>query len=301
MEKTRVNRLAPLVIFAFNRPDALLRLKQSLEKNMLYAESEVFIYVDGPRNDVEKQKVGEVVKIAQTMTDHLFVAPKNQGLANSVIKGVSEVVNQYGKVIVLEDDLVVTPNFLVFMNQALEVYQDNPSIISVCGYGLKIRRPKGYQGDVYLSNRSSSWGWGTWKDRWENVDWEVKDWTELSQDKQQQRAFYRGGSDMYGMLRDYMEGRNKSWAIRFCYSQFKQQKYAVCPFLSKVDNEGFGAEATNCQQTYSRFKVLLDCTGKTEFDLPSQLTYHEGIASQLRSYHSIMIRIYSKLRKMFNI
>lgn len=301
MEKTRENRLAPLVIFAFNRSDALLRLKQSLEKNVLYADSKVFIFVDGPRSEVEKQKVDAVVRIAQTMTNHLFVAPKNQGLANSVIKGVSEVVKQYGKVIVLEDDLVVSPNFLAFMNQALEVYEKDPSIISVCGYGLKIRRPKGYQGDVYLSNRSSSWGWATWKDRWESVDWEVKDWTEISRDKQKQRAFNRGGSDMYGMLRDYMEGRNNSWAIRFCYSQFKQQKYAVCPFLSKVDNEGFGADATNCQQTYSRFKIEPDYSGQTEFDLPSQLTYHEEIAHQLRSYHSIVIRIYSKLRKIFKI
>ena len=220
---------APIVIFAFNRPEALLKLKETLERNTLYEESEKYVFVDGARNEGECAKVEEVVSIARKITSNVTVAEKNKGLGSSIIEGVTTVINQYHKVIVLEDDLICSENFLSYMNQALDFYQNNSRIFSICGYGLKIKRPMGYIGDVYLSGRSSSWGWGTWKDRWEQVDWEMKDWKELSSNRKMQKAFNKNGSDMFTMLKGYMEGRNRSWAIRFCYSQFKLGKYSVHP------------------------------------------------------------------------
>lgn len=100
---------------------------------------------------------------------------QNIGLAQSVISGVTEIINKYGKAIILEDDLILHPNFLNYMDQGLEKFKDDKRILSVYGYGLKIKKPKGYQGDVYLARRSSSWGWGTWADRWIEIDWEVRD------------------------------------------------------------------------------------------------------------------------------
>ncbi|MCS2404710.1 hypothetical protein NXY31_07810 [Bacteroides salyersiae] len=117
---------------------------------------------------------------------------------------------KYGKAIVLEDDLTCTPNFLSYINQALDYYEHDKRIFSICGYGLKIKKPIGYSSDVYLSKRSSSWGWATWKDRWEQVDWEIQDWKELVNNKKQQKAFNKNGSDMYSMLKGYMEGKNHS-------------------------------------------------------------------------------------------
>jgi hypothetical protein len=193
------------------------------------------------------------------------------------------------------------PGFLKFMNEALDRYEKDERIFSVCGYGLRIKRPKGYEGDVYLSLRSSSWGWATWKNRWLSVDWEVKDWEELSTHARMQRAFNRGGSDMFGMLRGYMTGQNNSWAIRFCYSQFKQRKSSVHPFLSFVDNEGFGEEATNCNQKYSRFKVDLNGEVSPTLHLPQNLQINKEIIRANYRYHSLIIRIYSKIRKIFNV
>jgi hypothetical protein len=186
------------------------------------------------------------------------------------------------------------------MNEALDTYENQEKIFSICGYGLKIKRPKDYVEDVYMGIRSSSWGWGTWKDRWQSVDWEVKDWEELSMNRRTQSAFNRGGSDMFGMLRGYMTGRNNSWAIRFCYSQFKQGRYSVHPFLSFVDNEGFGEGATNCNQKYSRFKVELNNQETPVLNMPSELSLNKNIIRANSRYHSLMMRIYSKFRKILN-
>ncbi|WP_195477457.1 hypothetical protein [Bacteroides finegoldii] len=291
--------LAPIVIFAFNRPESLSKLKETLERNKLYEESEKYVFVDGTRNKEEYAKVEKVISIAREITPNVTIAEKNKGLGSSIIEGVTTVINQYHKVIVLEDDLVCSENFLSYMNQALDFYQDNPQIFSICGYGLKIKRPVGYIGDVYLSGRSSSWGWGTWKDRWEQVDWEVKDWKELSLNRKMQKAFNENGSDMFAMLKGYIEGRNRSWAIRFCYSQFKLGKYSIHPFLSKIGNNGFGEDATNCKQTYSRFKSDFDRINNDSFIFPNSLELNKQILVACSRYHNIMSRIYSKIRNFF--
>ena len=292
-------QLAPIVIFAFNRPLALTKMIESLKKNDLFDDSEIFVFVDGARNSQEQEKVNRVIDIAKSLTKNVVASKENKGLGPSVIQGISEIINRYGKIIVLEDDLKLMPGFLTYINQALNKYETSRNIFSVCGYGLKIHKPNGYKGDVYLNNRSSSWGWGTWKDRWNSVDWEIKDWDQLIHNQMMQRAFNKGGSDMYGMLKDYMEGRNKSWAIRFCYSQFKQKKYSVHPFLSLVDNEGFGVEATNCKQHYSRFKILLN-QNNTPLDLPDHLIINSKLLKENAFYHSLLLRTYSFIRNFKN-
>lgn len=294
-------RIAPIVIFAFNRPASLQRMIGSLKQNSLYEDSEKFIYVDGPRSEKEQGKVDEVIAFAKSITANVFISSVNKGLGNSIIEGVSAVIEKYGKAIVLEDDLVFTPNFLSYMNQALDFYETDNRIISICGYGLKIKRPKDYLGDVYLSGRSSSWGWATWKDRWQQIDWQIEDWEQFSIDRKSRKAFNKNGSDMFAMLKDYMEGRNRSWAIRFCYNQFKLGMYSVCPFLSKVNNEGFGENATNCKQRYSRFKTDMDTTSSLEFSFDKNILPNEKIEKECYYYHSMRLRIYSKIRKILHI
>lgn len=290
--------LAPIIIFAFNRPASLKAMVDTLKANPLYEESEKYVFVDGPRNEEDRRKTEEVVTYANTITPNVYASKTNKSLGTSIIEGVTAIINRYGKAIVLEDDLVLMPGFLTYMNQALDTYEYDKRIFSICGYGLKVKRPIDYEGDVYLGIRSSSWGWGTWADRWNSVDWAVSDYDELQKDKAKQRAFNRGGSDMYGMLRDYMEGRNKSWAIRFCYSQFLQGKYSVHPFLSLVDNAGFGADATNCKQRYSRFRVELN--KRIEFNMQKELYLNKDIIKHVYWYHSIPIRSYYKIRNFFS-
>lgn len=271
----------------------------SLKCNPLFEESEKYIFIDGPRNEKDVELIKEVEQIAHSVTDNVKLSPQNKGLGSSIIAGVSEVLNEHDSVIVLEDDLRLMPGFLTYMNDALEHFKVDERILAVCGYSLKIKTSKGYDSTVYLGDRASSWGWGTWRDRWEKVDWEVSDWEEFSNDKKAIARFNRCGSDMFGMLRDYMEGRNRSWAIRFCYHQFKHELYSVHPVRSLVDNEGFGESATNCRQKYNRFKIEL--INSIDLKVNGWLEPNKSLIHQLHHYHSIPIRIYSRIRKMLNI
>ena len=272
---------------------------ESLKQNPLFEQSEKYVFIDGPRNDQDTVLIKEVKRLALKFTDNVKVAEKNKGLGSSIIGGVSKVLSQHESVIVLEDDLRLMPGFLTYMNDALIKFKGDERILAVCGYSLKIKTPNGYNSSVYLGDRASSWGWGTWRDRWEMVDWQVSDWTEFSNDKKAIARFNQCGSDMFSMLRDYMEGRNHSWAIRFCYHQFKHGLYSVHPVKSLVDNEGFGAAATNCRQKYNRFKIEL--TDSINLKAEDALEPNKTILHQLHRYHSIPIRIYSRIRKLLNV
>lgn len=296
-----MSNIAPIAIFAFNRPNLLKLMLDSLRLNPLFDESEKYVFIDGPRNDQDKLLVDEVIKMAYAITKNVIVSEANKGLANSIISGITEVVSKHGKVIVLEDDLRLMPGFLKYMNEALNRYESDSKVFSVCGYGLKIDRPLNYIGDVYLGIRSSSWGWATWRDRWDSIDWSVSDWKDICENSNLQRTFNRGGSDMFSMLRGYMTNKNNSWAIRFCYSQFKQSRYSLHPFLSFVDNEGFGENATNCKQKYSRFQVSLNEETDPKLQMPLDLSVNNDIIKANYKYHSIRKRMYSKIRRVLGV
>ena len=205
-------------------------------------------------------------------------------MANSIIDGVSEVIDKFEKVIVLEDDLIVSNDFLEYMNEALEFYKDDKKIWSVSGYGPKMPCLNDYQGNIYLSVRASSWGWATWKDRWNQVDWEVKDFDVLKQDKILQNKFNLGGNDMFKMLDLQMLGKIDSWAIRWCYSQFKLSMYTVFPKRSKVINDGFadGKGMHNVGLDH-RWSVELDNTMIDFKDLDLQ----DSIIQCFQDYHNL--------------
>lgn len=289
---------APVVVFGFNRPDVFGETIRALKNNSLATDTNLYIFIDGARNEEDVPKVGDVAKIAHAVTGFKSVtvnaSPVNKGLANSIISGVTEIIEQYGRVIVVEDDLIVAPSFLAYMNQFLDKYEHDYRIFQVSGFGVKIKPPKDYNYDIYMHIRAQSWTWGTWKDRWETVDWKVSDFIELSRDKKKQRAFNKGGSDLFGMLKGYMNGVNNSWYIRFNYSMFKQKKYAIVPVKSLVLNEGFGAEATHCN-TYNRYKVDFQGEEKKYFTSPSTIEPDIRLYQQAVKYWSIRYRIYGKI------
>ncbi|MDO4802728.1 MAG: glycosyltransferase [Prevotellaceae bacterium] len=292
---------APIVLFAFNRPDRLKATIETLLKNEEAKGSELFVFVDGARMDKEgeKEKVDEVQGIVKEIDGfksvHYWFSDVNKGLGNSVIAGVSEVINKYGMAIILEDDLVLTPNFLAYMNQGLERYKDNERVFSICGYSNRVERPKNYQADTYFCSRSSSWGWGTWADRWNSVDWTLEPFEQYLRYKHQFNRW--GGSDCFGMLKRWHDGRNKSWAIRFCFNQFLQGKVSLFPIQSLVINDGFDGEGTNCKK-WSRFKFDIDNSGKKSFVYPENVSVDKRILKQVLAYNSMSKRIYSKIMYM---
>lgn len=290
---------APVIIFAFNRLELLKQTVASLLRNPEAAESNLFLFVDGarPQREGENEKVLAVQEYVKTISGfksvHFTFAEENKGLGHSIISGVTEVMNTFGRAIVLEDDLILSENFLSFMNQGLDKYEKEQKVFSVCGYTNKVKIPNNYTDDAYFCVRSSSWGWATWADRWSSVDWELKDWKKYATMKYTFNKW--GGSDCFGMLKRWKDGRNQSWAIRFCFAQFLQDKLSLFPTVSKIYNIGYTADATNCH-TYNRFKSVFDYEGKTIFKFPDSLEINKTPLKSALSYHSIPKRIYSRIR-----
>lgn len=297
--------MAPIILFGFNRAASLRRAAEALSGNAEASSSDLYVFVDGPRADKpgEASKVEAVRSCARTIGGFRSVtctfAERNRGLAPSIISGVTQVMNAHGRAIVVEDDLVVSRSFLRYMNEMLDKYENDDRIMQVTGFGCKIKKPEDYPWDVYLNERSHSWSWATWKERWDTVDWEVKDFAQLKNSLKGQLAFCKRGSDLYKMLKDYMEGKNSSWYIRFNYSMYKQHRYAVCPIRSLVQNEGFTSDATNCN-AYNRYKVDFEESHEGSFSAPERLEPVERIMRQAVKYWTIRYRIYGKLMTLIH-
>ena len=241
--------LAPVIVFSYNRPNHLRQTLETLAKNDLAQESVLYIYCDGAKpgaTEEQRQRIVENRNVAHSAEGfkEVFVveAPHNKGLANSIIDGVTDVINEYGKVIVLEDDLLTSPFFLDYMNSALDFYEFRPGVMSISANRPPMEEleiPKEYPFDVFVSLRSYSTGWATWKNRWNQVDWSMDYLDELLKHPEQIEAFNRAGDDMTKMLLLQRHGKIDSWAIRFSFAHFKEHLVAILPCISYVDNIGF--------------------------------------------------------------
>lgn len=290
--------LAPICLFTYNRLNETMQTVKALQENYLSSESDLIIFSDGGKDEASWQKVNAVRAYIQEISGFknikIFESPINKGLANSIISGVSKVIEQYGKVIVLEDDLITSKNFLDFMNQCLDFYQDSSKVLSISGFSFSnIHSPK-YKYDITFGYRASSWGWGTWKNRWEKIDWDLKSYT-FNSNFLSNILFLRGGSDTLQLLEKQQKGLINSWAIRFCYHQHINELYDVYPKNSKVLNIGFSENATNCHSEKYRFKTRLDKSENRHFKLIPFERVRLLHALKFYWHYSIIMRILAKI------
>ena len=240
--------LSPILLFVYNRPAHTRRCIESLSRNSLAVESELFIYADGAKDQTVADEVEEVRQYIRSIQGFkkvtLIERNENWGLARNIIDGVSTQVKKYGKVIVLEDDLVVAPHFLRFMNDALETYQDEPKVghIQACDFTQDASLP-----DTFLIKWTGSWGWATWDRAWKHFNPNGK---ELLQELETRKLTYtfdfNGKYGFTRMLRRQIEGKNNSWAIRWNASLFLKDILSLNVGRSLVQNEGFDGSGTNC-------------------------------------------------------
>lgn len=299
--------LAPIVLFTFKKLEPLKATVIALQKNTLANESELVVFSDAAAKPNDIEQVNEVRRFLQTITGFkkltLHQAHENKGLATSIIEGVSKVLQHHERVIVMEDDLISSPNFLSFMNAALEFYKDQPKVFSIAGYTPPVKVPKGYAYDNYATQRASSWGWATYRNQWQAIDWKVSDYDFFKTDAKTQRKFNRMGSDLSGMLKKQMEGRLDSWAIRWCYHQFQKNLFTVFPVKSKILNIGFtdGATNTTNNRLISRFATQLDTTNQLHFNFNGNVVLKQEFIKYFVKPYSISTRIVFKLKALFNL
>jgi len=238
--------LAPIALFVYNRPEHARRTVAALKENTLAPESELFVFSDAPKSPAADSAVQAVRKWARGLDGFrsitLVERDTNWGLAKSIISGVTDLCARYGKVIVLEDDLVVSRGFLEYMNRSLENYAESEKVMQVSGYTLA-----GGQGSkAFFLPLTTSWGWATWQRAWRHFDQEAKGYATLEQDPVKRKAFDLGGAYPYfEMLAAQLGGKLDSWAILWWLSVFLRDGLVLYPARSLVQNIGFDGSGTH--------------------------------------------------------
>ena len=243
---------APVVIFVYNRPEHTKKTIEALAENYLAKETDVFIFSDAAKNEEATTNVQLTRKYIESVPDknlfksfEIIKASRNKGLANSIISGVSKIIDEYGKVIVLEDDLITSTVFLKFMNSALDYYENEDKVFTISGYS-NIDIPKSYNDSVYFSHISTSWGWATWKKEWNSVIWDHEHYKNVTKNKKLLRQYKKKiGNERIKMIKNQLEGKIDSWAIRRLFSQLEQNKFTVFPNKALVINIGVDGSGTH--------------------------------------------------------
>ncbi len=283
-----MKNMIPIILFVYNRLPHSVRAIEALKKNNNAESSELFIYSDGPKNNETEQAVMEVRKYIKSISGfkniEIIERSNNLGLANSIISGVTEVINKYKSIIVLEDDLVTSPYFLNFMNNAIEYYKNNKDIFSIGGYCPPIEIPKSYANEVYLTYRCCSWGWATWQDRWQKSDWDMKDYKKFIKSRSMQKKFNRGGEDLTIILKLQMKGKLDSWAIRWDYAHYKNNGSCVRPVVSLVKDIGTDGSGTHCTET-DYYEVELLGEDKNDIKLTDKIKLEKIITNRFATFY----------------
>ncbi len=252
--------LAPVVLFAYKRDKHVKKVLTVLNKDKLAWQTDLIIFIDGFKTEADMPKV-EAVKsvIAEFLRENnfqkviVYESSSNKGLANSIISGVSEVIKKYGKVIVLEDDLLVSSDFLQFMNDGLNYYENDGHVGAISGFCPKIKK---CTDGVYKARTGNSCGWATWERVWNAVDWEISDYEEFRGDSDKRKAFNQIQFGISNILDRQMSGKLDSWAVRWDYYFFEQNLWTIYPGTSRIQNIGFDEEGTTSYNVVDRRRKI---------------------------------------------
>jgi len=250
-ENELVKARAPIALFVYNRLDHVQRTVGALKQNSLAEESDLIIYSDAPKSDAQADKVQEVRQYVREVEGFKSVTvierETNFGLARSIIDGVTTIVNKYGHVIVLEDDMVTSPYFLSYMNEALQKYADEDRVVSIHGYVYPVRP---LLPEAFFLPGADCWGWATWSRGWKCFNSDGQSLLEELQRTRQIRSFdFNGAYPFSRMLKEQIKGNNDSWAIRWYASAFLAGKLTLYPGRSLVHNIGNDNSGTHCGET----------------------------------------------------
>lgn len=305
--------LAPVILFTYNRPEHTKRTIEALAGNELAENTELFVFSDAAKKEKDADKVEQIrAYVRQGVTGfravHLIARTKNYGLAQNVIEGVTEIVNRYGRVIVLEDDLVTNKYFLRFMNDGLCRYENEKTVTGVTGYSHFDDRTA-YEHESYLCTLTgTSWSWATWADRWAMFDAAAEGWERLTLDAALRKRFnYDNSYDFYYILKaQQQDAGTDSWAIRWYYSTFLKDGLILVPTSSLVSNEGWDGSGVHCGAKGAPQKLHALQTAAPIKEFPKVLEeskkVHELLKKELTKewQPSLLKRVYHKvLRKNY--
>lgn len=293
--------IAPVAIFAHRRPEHLNRLINSLHRNEPFARSPVFIFCDGPRSESERPSVEQTRAVARDRLGdraEIIESAANKGLARSIIAGVSLLCERFGRVIVLEDDLVLHPGCLGFLNAALDHYEHEPRVYHVNAY----RYPLPPQPAPTFSRLASSWGWATWQRAWRDFEPDAAKLSRTLVQRRLVRAFdFQGTFPYHRMLENQVLGKVDSWAIRWYASILLKEGLTVVPNAAQASNLGFDNSGVHCGTT-SKFDVAL---GEASRAWPEQIAEDPVTFREMKAFFrtvngTLPIRMARKLKQLLS-
>ncbi|MEO8005026.1 MAG: glycosyltransferase [Betaproteobacteria bacterium] len=295
--KRRALNTAPIVLFAYKRPQHLRRTLDALRSNPSARHSELVIFSDAPRTAGDEQGVDKVRSLCRSVEGFKSVVvierPSNLGLSRSIIDGVSSILKKHDRVIVVEDDLLVSPFFLDYMNEALDIYAEDETVYSIHGYLFPIRIDLP---ETFFLKGADCWGWATWSRAWKHFQ---PDGTllldQLASLNLLSRLDFNGAFDYSGMLKQQIEGKVDSWAIRWQASVLLRQGLTLYPGRSLVRNFGFDDSGTHSGET-GEFDVILSDTPVRVVRLP--LSENPRALTAFENYYrSIKPTLLKRLRR----
>ena len=239
--------LSPVVMFAYNRPEHTRITLEHLARNRLADRSQLFVFCDGPKPGASDEQLQRIEQVHQVVSSQAWAgqvtvrrAESNKGLARNVMEGVSELVDRFGRLICLEDDLKIGQGFLEYMNSALERYESVERVKQVSGFQFPFGMAAGHS--AFFMPVTNTIGWGTWKRAWQEIDMTAAGSDRLKTDKSLRRAFNLDGSyNYYRIFVGQMEkSKNDSWAILYWWSVFQQNGLVLYPGYSLIQHNDFG-------------------------------------------------------------
>ena len=238
-----------IAIFGYRRPNHLRQVINSLTTQSVPCQSPVYLFLDGPRRNENSEQVEACKEIGLEMKQKLPIrivsSDKNQGLYNSITTGVTRILGEYERVIVLEDDIVTSPHFLEYMLEGLNCYAETDRVAAIHAYLPPIKETLP---ETFFLRGADCWGWGTWRDRWSLYRDDAKSMATEIRKAGLSKAFNLGGRvPNLDLLDACADGRSKSWAIRWHASCFLAERYTLHPGRSLVRNIGLDGSGEHCR------------------------------------------------------
>ena len=296
-----MKKLAPICLFTYDRLDLTIQTVTALQNNYLAKKSKLFIFSDGPKNKNGLKKVLEVRNFINGITGfkkiQVFESKKNIGLANSIINGVTKIIQSHGKVIVLEDDLITSKNFLDFMNKALDFYENHKNIQSINGYSLYVGSSS-LNFDIYCHTRTYSWGWATWSNRWQKPIFDKKSISNILDNEMIMRFNEKCGANISRMLKKSLNDENDSWYASWAFNHFINDSISIYPYLSKVKNIGYGNDATHCT-TINVLKSKFDQNNFRDFKFDKTIKVNDDVSKKFLKYFTFKYKLFFRIKLIF--
>ena len=292
-----MNKYAPVVLFVYNRPDHTLKTMMALKENFLASESDLFIFSDAPKHSDAESQVREVRKIIDSFNGFKSITiikrEINFGLVRSISEGVTDIINRFGKIIVIEDDLLTHKQFLEFMNKALDVYQKTSNVYEITGYSYLASKNSISENTAYFLTISSTWGWATWADRWKIFSNGLTGVEVLQIDKKLRYKFnYNNSYNYTKLIRDSNAGTVKSWGIVWYWNIFKNMGLTLYPPETLIDQIGFDGSGENSKNYLSLPGRIVQKEYLFDFpEAPSEVTVYRSKITRILRLRKIMIVI----------